>query len=196
MRIGNIVQYYAAGAALATDVVEFEPGLARIALARWGSALQFHRVYRALDVLQQVFDASALPDVGLVAERVGMEKCVALAESGEGRTFREWFWRAAEEVLADTGTLDEQVASRLERMVGLHSPLPRDLLIAMANDGSPEGLAARLGGDESLQRQRQFSAERFRRLILQKDIELPSPDGPCICGSGSPFATCCGRILL
>ena len=170
--------------------------LARIALARWGSGLQFHRVYRALDVLQQIFDASALPDVGLVAERVGMEKCVALAESAEGRTFREWFWRTAEEVLADTGTLDEQVASRLERMVELRSALPSDLLIAMANNGSPEGLAARPGGDESLQRQRQFSAERLRRLILQQDRELPSPDGPCICGSGSPFATCCGRILL
>jgi hypothetical protein len=196
LRIGNVVKFYAAAEQLAVDIVEFEPGLARLALARWGSRVRFHRVYQAIDELQAAFAAAALPDIGALSRAIGTDRCVEIADSPDGTAFRTWFWETAAAALAKVGSFEGEVAGRLRSLSGVESPIPRELLVAVSEaDAIQEGLAARPGGEEALRRQIQFSAQRLREHFEREKQVIPTGDSRCLCGSDEVFATCCGRIL-
>jgi len=195
LRIGHVVKFYAVAEQLGVDVVEFEPGLARLALARWGSLVRFHRVYQALDELQAALGAAALPDIGLLSGRIGIDKCVEIADSPGGAAFRDWFWEAAAAGLTNTGSLEGEVTNRLRLLARVDSPFPREFLVAITNgDASDEGLATRPGGEEALKRQQRFSAQRLVEH-LQRNNKTPARDSQCLCGSDAMFGICCGRIL-
>jgi len=197
LRIGNVVKYYATAQQLSVDIVEFEPGLGRIAAARWGSSVQFHRVYQALAELERCLEASALPDIGLLSQRIGMQRCIEISSSTGGSSFREWFWQAASEAISNTGSLEGEIAQRLRAFVDSGGPLPRDLLVAVTEtETRTEGLAVRRGGAEALDRQVRFSAQRVREQFLRDRGALPHPESPCPCGSDASFRQCCGRILF
>jgi hypothetical protein len=195
LRIGNVVRFYAIAEQLGVDIVEFEPGLARLALARWGSRVRFHRVYQALDELQASLHAAALPDIGLLTQQIGILRCVDISESAEGAAFRHWYWQAASEVLAQIGTLDGEIAARLKSLAGAQHPLPKEFFVQMTQDHRREGLAARPGGEAALERQMRFSAQRLQSEFSRLRLDLSNPLKECPCGSSATFESCCGRIL-
>ena len=196
LRVGQVVKYYAIADLLRVDVVEFEPGLSRLALARWGSRVRFHRVYQALDELQRTFDAAALPDLGVVAERIGSTRCIDISSTHDGADFRKWFWEAAADALATTGSFEGDIARRIKSLTGNKLPLPRELLIqfTQTSEGA-EGLVARPRGDEALARQKKFSAARLRDFLTKETVSVPAKTAQCPCGSEVAFGQCCGRVF-
>ncbi len=197
LRIGNVVKFYSMAELLSVDIVEFEPGLARLALARWGSHVRFHRLYQALDELEATLRASALPDMGLLAAQIGVRRCVEISESKEGEDLRSWFWKAAGESISKTGTFENEVAKAIRSLCNSDIPLPAEFLIGLsAESGSTaEGWASRTGGKLALQRQKQFSAKRLRRELQKRRIPEPALLDPCICDSGLTFASCCAKVF-
>jgi hypothetical protein len=182
---------------LSADVVEFEPGLARLALARWGSHVRFHRLFQALDELEATLSASALPDMGLLAAKIGVRRCVEISESKEGEKFRSWFWKAAGESISKTGTFENEVAKAIRSLSNTDIPLPAEFLVGLSvgSSSTAEGWASRMGGQIALERQKQFSAKRLRSELRKRRIAEPALPEPCICDSGLTFGSCCGRVL-
>lgn len=196
LRIGNIAKFYHIAEQVRADVVEFEPGLAHVALARWGSRVRFHRVHPAIEELNASFAAASLPDVGLLCGRIGFAKCIAISESKEGVQFREWFWKTASEIAELEGGFAGEVSKRLRSMVGKDCPLPEALLIHAVQDGHlSEILASRPGGAAAVQRQNAFSALRLDEQIRLRHKTIPDPNADCPCLSGCSFRKCCGRLL-
>ncbi len=197
LRIGNVVKFYSIAELLSVDIVEFEPGLARLALARWGSRVRFHRLYQALDELEATLRASALPDMGLLAAQIGVRRCVEISESKEGQDFRSWFWKAAGELISKTGGFENEVAKVIRSLCNSDIPLPAEFLVGLSAEGgsTAEGWASRTGGEIALERQKRFSAKRLRRELQKRRISEPALSDRCICDSGLMFGSCCGRVF-
>ncbi len=197
LRIGNVVKYYSVAEQLHVDVVEFEPGLAQVALARWGSRIRFHRIYQALDELNTALNAAALPDVGMLSEKIGLAKCVDISDSPEGVKFRKWFWEAAAEAVSVGGKFSGEVGRRLKDLVGKDCPLPQEFLVHGTQiDSHSEVLASRPRGEAALLRQKQFSARRLCQQLARRHGRTFEGRESCPCSSGLPFQNCCGKILL
>lgn len=198
LRIGNVVQYYMMADQLSLDVVEMEPGLARLALARWGSRIKFHRVYQALEELEATLNASALPDLGLLSSLIGTKRCIEISDSQDGQQFRSWFWQAASDALEETGAFEGEIARRIIELSGSNQPLPREFMIGVSetSTGKFEGWASRFGAEESLTRQRNFSALRMKRTLVKANFNVDEVNQPCPCENDITFGACCGRILI
>ena len=197
LRIGHVVKFYSIAEQLRVDVVEFEPGLAQVALARWGSRIRFHRIYQALNELNVALNAAALPDIGLLSGRIGLVKCVDISDSAGGAKFREWFWKTASDAVSASGHFSGEVAKRLKELAREDCPLPQEFLVyeTLMNSRS-EVLASRPGGEAALIRQRQFSSLRLRQQLDRRFGKIPTGRESCPCTSGLPFQNCCGRVLL
>lgn len=208
-RLAHINTARAVANARRVDVIEYEGGGSRLAAEKWYSEVDFHRLYPTSAAFDAALRANGIPDLGMLVDQIGLPLCVRLSNSEAGRSFRNWFWSIAVNLLGSGADLRTSFAKAVNGVVRDRADAARlashlklaycqkvgsDYLVGVPLGRSTCGLSSRSDRpDELLARQRRNHAARRARLMLElASVSAPGRNERCPCGSGAKFKRCCG----
>ncbi len=190
------------------DVIEYEAAGSRLASEKWYSEVDFHRLFPTSSAFDLALRANGIPDLGLLVDHVGLPACVSISNSPAGRSFRDWFWSSAVDLLTSgadlTTALGKAVsavdsradATRLASKLKLayFQQVGADYIVGAPIARTTPGISSRGDrADDALTRQRRNHAGRRQRMMRElASISAPGRNAACPCGSGAKFKRCCG----